>query len=117
MGFLFGNSWKKKLLSRPPVSSDEFYKRFYSDSEFDKADVIDIRRLIANEYGIAEEHLMPSDRFRNELSDGVFWSWDDGYAILAHNLEDIRVSKGLTPLEPFETIDDYIRQICGATAR
>ncbi len=108
-----------KFENREELTYDEFYERFYRDSEIPREVIIEILRSIEKHYPLPVGRLRPQDRFDKELAEDQRLIITSSYSedFLEENYytfdEEARM-KGIDlekELMELESIDDYVRTI------
>ena len=98
------------LETRPEMTVDEIYEKFYPDKIVSKETVSRALTEIASALEVPAGRLRPSDRFAKELAPPAGWENDDELGALALLTKDrLAKSKAKATVENIHTVDDYIR--------
>ncbi|MDA2912924.1 hypothetical protein MYX77_03005 [Acidobacteriia bacterium AH_259_A11_L15] len=100
----------KQLGPRQPMSADEFYQMFYSQSQLPKEVVLELLKEVAESIEVPPTLLRPEDRFSAEMADDAAWGPDGGLAEVTFAAERREKRLGVAvDLSKIQTLDDYIR--------
>lgn len=105
-----------RLQGREPLSSEEFYSRFYSDSGLDEQSVTAAMKKVSDTLRLPAGLLRPSDQFGKEYRPPPGYEMDDEIVEIAWDLEEMcekrRVPAAVLEKRQIVTLDDYIRTYC-----
>lgn len=96
------------LSSRDALSNDEIFRRFYSSSNFQYAEVVELWHEIAVALEVNPEHMRPEDRFGKEV--GAYWFTSEELDALGAIAQQRAKRQGRSvDLTALKTVDDYVR--------
>ncbi len=97
-----------RFRDRAVIDNEEFYQRYYKNTNIPKGIVFEVLTLISKSTGIPVTKIRPSDRFDKELAPTEGWETDDGISDVIWYADDLRNKAKISKPIILNTVDDLI---------
>jgi len=102
----------QRLADRDSISAEEFYLKYYVNTDLPKNNVISLLEEIAIATEIPKEKIRPNDRFSLELAPEKGWELDDGLFLFLAKWKKLLAKNNLAiDFNSINTVDDFIRGV------